>query len=133
MRRPVLEPALRAVGLCKSFGALCAVADVSLDLNIGELHALIGPNGAGKSTLIDLLSGDLRATSGTILIGERDVTPLGPDRRGLAGIGRSYQKTTIFPKFPVLENVRLAAQAHSRRPLSVLGNAGNNPATLGRA
>jgi branched-chain amino acid transport system ATP-binding protein len=133
MRRPVPDPALRAVGLCKTFGALRAVTDVSLDLNFGELHALIGPNGAGKSTLINLLSGDLRATSGKILIGGRDVTSLGPDRRGLARVGRSYQKTTIFPKFPVLENVRLAAQAHSRWPLSVLGEAKRNRAALGRA
>jgi branched-chain amino acid transport system ATP-binding protein len=129
----VPDAALHALDLCKSFGALRAVTEVSLDLNLGELHALIGPNGAGKSTLINLLSGDLRATSGTILIGGRDVTSLGPDRRGLAGIGRSYQKTTIFPKFPVLENVRLAAQAHSRRPLSVFGEAKGNRAVLGRA
>jgi branched-chain amino acid transport system ATP-binding protein len=129
----VPDAALRAVGLCKSFGALRAVSDVSLDLNFGELHALIGPNGAGKSTLINLLSGDLRATSGEILIGGRDVTSLGPDRRGLAGIGRSYQKTTIFPKFPILENVRLAAQAHSRRPLSVFGEAKSDQAALSRA
>jgi branched-chain amino acid transport system ATP-binding protein len=133
MRHPVPDAALRAVDLCKSFGALRAVTDVSLDLNFGELHALIGPNGAGKSTLINLLSGDLRATSGTILIGGRAVTSLGPDRRGLAGIGRSYQKTTIFPKFPVLENVRLAAQAHSRRPLSVFGEAKGNRSVLSRA
>jgi len=129
----VPDAALRAIGLCKSFGALRAVTDVSLDLNIGELHALIGPNGAGKSTLINLLSGDLRATSGKILIGERDVTPLGPDRRGLAGIGRSYQKTTIFAKFSVLENVRLAAQAHSQSPLSLFGEAKTGRAALARA
>src|SRR5262249_34483995 len=126
VRRPVPDAALRAIGLSKSFGALRAVTNVSLDLNIGELHALIGPNGAGKSTLINLLSGDLHATSGKILIGGRDVTSLGPDRRGLAGIGRSYQKTTIFPKFPALENVRLAAQAHSQWPLSVFGEAKTN-------
>jgi branched-chain amino acid transport system ATP-binding protein len=129
----VPDAALRAIGLCKSFGALRAVTDVSLDLSFGELHALIGPNGAGKSTLINLLSGDLRATSGQILIGERDVTSLGPDRRGLAGIGRSYQKTTIFPKFSVLENVRLAAQAHSQWPLSVLGEAKTDRDALARA
>ncbi len=133
MRCPVPDPALQAVGLCKSFGALRAVMDVSLDLNIGELHALIGPNGAGKSTLINLLSGDLRATSGRILIEGRDVTSLGPDRRGLAGIGRSYQKTTIFPKFPVIENVQLAAQAHSRWPLSVFREAKRNGVTLSGA
>jgi branched-chain amino acid transport system ATP-binding protein len=129
----VPDAALRATGLSKSFGALRAVTDVSLDLNFGELHALIGPNGAGKSTLINLLSGDLRATTGRILIGERDVTSLGPDRRGLAGIGRSFQKTTIFTNFPVLENVRLAAQAHSRRPLSIFGEAKTDGAALARA
>jgi branched-chain amino acid transport system ATP-binding protein len=129
----VPEPALRARDLKKRFGALWAVAGVSLDVRVGELHAVIGPNGAGKSTLMDLLSGDLRATSGRIFIEERNVTAFGPDRRGLAGIGRSYQKTTIFPKWSVLGNVRLAAQAHSGAALGMLTGARTNRTLTDRA
>jgi branched-chain amino acid transport system ATP-binding protein len=129
----VLDPALRATGLCKSFGALRAVFDVSLDVKYGELHAVIGPNGAGKSTLINLLSGDLRASSGTILLGGRDITLAGPNKRGLAGIGRSYQRTTLFSHFTVLENVRLAAQAHAKKPLAFLGAAKEDPVLRDRA
>lgn len=114
--------ALRAVGLRKHFGGLTAVSDVSLDVHTGEIHAVIGPNGAGKSTLINLLSGDLTPSAGEIMLGENDITRLAPDRRARAGLGRSYQKTTIFPQFSAQENVRLAAQAHAASPLKMFGN-----------
>ena len=108
------EPALKVTALTKLFGGLTAVNDVSLQIAKGTLHAVIGPNGAGKSTLIHLLSGDLRPTSGNIALDGRDVSSMPPDQRSRAGIGRSYQKTNIFPAFSVLENCRLAAQ--SREP-----------------
>jgi branched-chain amino acid transport system ATP-binding protein len=108
------ELALNVSSLTKRFGGLTAVHDVSLQIAKGTLHAVIGPNGAGKSTLIHLLSGDLPATSGSIELNGRDITRLPPDERSRAGIGRSYQKTNIFPTFSVLENCRLAAQ--SREP-----------------
>jgi branched-chain amino acid transport system ATP-binding protein len=111
------EVALQAEALEKRFGGLRAVSNVSLDIRTGEIHAVIGPNGAGKSTLVSLLSGELPVTSGSISINGKPVTRLGPDRRGLAGMARSYQKTTIFPKFTVFENVRLAAQARSGHAL----------------
>jgi branched-chain amino acid transport system ATP-binding protein len=117
------EVALRTVSLSKRFGGLAAVDDVSLDFAIGEIHAVIGPNGAGKSTLVNLLSGDFKPTSGDIVLGGRDVTILGADRRGLLGIGRSYQKTTIFPDATVLENVRLAVQAHSPSAIALMARA----------
>ena len=113
---------LRAVGLKKHFGGLTAVSDVSLDIHTGEIHAVIGPNGAGKSTLINLLSGDLSVSAGEIMLGGDDITRLAPDRRARSGLGRSYQKTTIFPKFTAQENVRLAAQAHAASPLKMFGN-----------
>ncbi|EKS33292.1 ABC transporter ATP-binding protein [Afipia clevelandensis] len=113
---------LRAVGLKKHFGGLAAVSDVSLDVRLGEIHAVIGPNGAGKSTLINLLSGDLSVSAGEIMLGSSDMTGLGPDRRARAGLGRSYQKTTIFPQFTAQENVRLAAQAHAASPLKMFGD-----------
>lgn len=121
--------ALRATGLTKRFGGLVAVSDVTIDLRIGEIHAVIGPNGAGKSTLINLLSGDLHATSGEIVAAGHDLTGLSPDKRALRGIGRSYQKTTIFPRFSVRENVRLAAQSRSSLALRMWGRAEDDVST----
>jgi branched-chain amino acid transport system ATP-binding protein len=115
------EAALCARHLQKYFGGLKAVNDVSIDVHAGEIHAVIGPNGAGKSTLINLLSGDLLPDSGTVTLGATDLTRLSPDRRAQAGLGRSYQKTTIFPDFTARENVRLAAQACSPAPLRMIG------------
>jgi branched-chain amino acid transport system ATP-binding protein len=120
------EIALRAVGLHKHFGGVAAVSDVTIDDHIGEIHAVIGPNGAGKSTLINLLSGELSATAGAILLGDADITWHKPDRRARAGLGRAYQKTTIFPQFSVHENVRLAAQARSRGALRMFGGVGSD-------
>lgn len=108
------EAALSVTGLTKKFGGLTAVSDVSIQITKGFLHAVIGPNGAGKSTLIHLLSGDLLPSSGSIQLDGREISALPPDQRSRAGIGRSYQKTNIFPTFSVLENCRLAAQ--SREP-----------------
>ena len=113
--------ALQATGLSKHFGGLKAVSDVSLDVHGGEIHAVIGPNGAGKSTLINLLSGELMPTAGAIKLGVLDITNDPPDKRARAGIGRAFQKTTIFPQFSVHENVRLAAQARSHAPLKMFG------------
>ena len=121
------EIALRATSLHKYFGGVAAVSDVSIDVRVGEIHAVIGPNGAGKSTLINLLSGELFANRGSILLGGADITRLAPDRRARAGLGRASQKTTIFPQFSVHENVRLAAQARSRAPLRMFGGAHADP------
>ena len=109
---------LKVCGLCKSFGGLAAVDDVSFQVRTGELHAVIGPNGAGKTTLINLLSGDLSTSSGSILFRDQDITKIPSERRSRLGIGRSYQKTNIFLGFTVLENCRLAAQARAPRPLN---------------
>jgi branched-chain amino acid transport system ATP-binding protein len=117
------EIAMRTVALSKRFGGLAAVNDVSLAFVVGEIHAVIGPNGAGKSTLVNLLSGDFKPTSGDIFLGEANVTALAADRRGLLGIGRSYQKTTIFPDTTVFENVRLAVQAHAPCAVALMARA----------
>jgi branched-chain amino acid transport system ATP-binding protein len=121
------EIALRASALHKHFGGVTAVSEVSIDVHVGEIHAVIGPNGAGKSTLINLLSGELFANQGSIHIGDADITRLAPDRRARAGLGRAYQKTTIFAQFSVHENVRLAAQARSRSPLRMFGRVDSDP------
>ncbi len=109
---------LKVRSLCKSFGGLAAVDDVSLQVRTGESHAVIGPNGAGKTTLINLLSGDLPTSSGSILFREKDITKFPTARRSRLGIGRSYQKTNIFLGLTVLENCRLAAQSRAPRPLN---------------
>ncbi len=103
-------------GVSRRFGGLCAVDDVSIDLAFGSLHALIGTNGAGKSTLINVLAGELAATGGRAELLGQDVTGWSQPRRARAGLGRSYQRSTLFPSFSVLENCRLAAQAHFPRP-----------------
>ena len=105
------EPLLRAQRLSKHFGGLTAVDAVSIDLWRDRIHAVIGPTGAGKSTLTNLLSGDLPPTSGTVVLGGRDVTGGPPERVSRQGLGRSYQKTNIFASFTIWENVRLAAQS----------------------
>ena len=97
--------------LSKQFGALAAVDSVSIEFLEGQVHAIIGPNGAGKTTLINLLSGDLPPTLGTIKYKNKDITNLGPDEVSMLGIGRSYQKTNIFPEFTCLENCWLGAQS----------------------
>ena len=123
------EVLLSAKRLTRRFGGLAAVNEVSVDLWLGEIHAVIGPNGAGKSTLTNLLSGDIPPSSGSVYLGAANVTGWKPERISRQGLGRSYQKTNIFLPFTVWENVRLAAQsreAHAMRWLSrATGFAGN--------
>ena len=107
---------LAAKNVSRHFGGLRAVDDVSLTVERGEIHALIGTNGAGKSTLINVLCGEIAATAGRVELMERDVTRWSQPRRAQAGLGRSYQRTTIFPSFSVRENCRLSAQARLQRP-----------------
>lgn len=128
---PTIE--LRATGLHKRFGGLRAVSDVSLDVHTGEVHAVIGPNGAGKSTLINLLSGELLPDQGRVEFGGVDITRYSPDRRARSGVGRAYQKTTLFAQSTAFENVRLAAQARAPSPLRMFGGVAADRATTERA
>ncbi len=106
---------LRTSGLTKRFGGVTAVDDVDFDLG-EECCSLIGPNGAGKTTFFNLLTGVLSPTAGTVEYrdadGWTDVTDSDPHETALAGIHRSYQITNVFATSTVLENVRIAAQAH---------------------
>jgi len=117
------DPILQVRGLSKHFGGLAAVEDVSLDVGVGKLHAVIGPNGAGKTTLINVLSGDLSPSAGSVLFRGTEMAHLAPERRSRLGVGRSYQKVNIFPAFSALENCRLAAQSREPRPLNWLRDA----------
>ena len=107
---------MRGRELTRSWGGLVAVDRVSIELARGAVHAVIGTNGAGKSTLINLLSGEIAPSTGTVELLGNDVSGWTQARRARAGLGRSYQRTTIFPPFSVLENCRLAAQASDQRP-----------------
>ena len=99
--------------LCKTYGALEVTKDVSFDVAPGELHAIIGPNGAGKTTLIGQLSGQIAPASGAVLLDGRDVTGRSMAERVRLGLARSFQITSILPRFTVLENVAVAVQARS--------------------
>ncbi|MGZ5131775.1 MAG: ABC transporter ATP-binding protein [Caldimonas sp.] len=124
---------LRAVGLGRRFGGLAAVDAVSIDLHVGEIHAVIGTNGAGKSTLVNMLSGELAPSVGSVLFDGLDVTRWPQPRRARAGLGRSYQRTTIFGEFSVLENCRLAAQAQAPRPWPFWERAAHDAPSLAAA
>ena len=93
------------------FGGHVAVDAVSCAFRPGELTAIVGPNGAGKTTYFNLISGQLRATSGAVLLNGADITKLGAAERATRGIGRAFQLTNLFPALSVGENVRLAVQA----------------------
>jgi branched-chain amino acid transport system ATP-binding protein len=99
--------------LSKRFGGVVAVDGVTLDVIQGEVHALIGPNGAGKTTLISLISGAVPGDRGDLLFLGENITRLKAHSRVRAGLARSYQITSIFKRFSVLDNLALAVQARS--------------------
>ncbi|HEY9020236.1 MAG: ABC transporter ATP-binding protein [Paracoccaceae bacterium] len=105
----MVEPLLQTRGISKSFGALKASSDVSLDLRPGEIHALIGPNGAGKSTLIKQIAGNMKPDSGTVHFLGQDVTALDTVARARLGLGRTFQISALAMEFTVLQNAVLGA------------------------
>ena len=118
---------LRGKGITRRWGGLVAVNNVSIELERGTVHAVIGTNGAGKSTLINMLSGEFPPSEGTVELLGKDVTAWTQPRRARAGLGRSYQRNTIYPTFTVLENCRLAAQAGAQKPWFVWERADRDP------
>jgi branched-chain amino acid transport system ATP-binding protein len=102
---------LELKGLSKRFGGVIATDGVALDVKAGEVHALIGPNGAGKTTLVAQIAGDLPSDGGTIVFQGADMTRAPQHQRVRAGLARSYQVTSIFGRFSVLDNLALAVQA----------------------
>ena len=95
------------------FGGHVAVDHVTCAFRPGELTAIVGPNGAGKTTYFNLISGQLRASDGAVLMDGQDVTRLSAPQRARHGLGRAFQLTNLFPRLSVAENVRLAVQAHA--------------------
>jgi branched-chain amino acid transport system ATP-binding protein len=107
---------MRGAKLTKRWGGLVAVNEVDIDLALGKIHAVIGTNGAGKSTLINLLSGEIPLSSGNVELLGNDVTEKSQPTRAHLGLGKSYQRNTIFPELTVLENCRLSAQSRLQKP-----------------
>jgi branched-chain amino acid transport system ATP-binding protein len=103
---------LELSGLRKSFGGFGAVNGVSLAVERGRIAAVIGPNGAGKSTLFNLVTGHLKPTEGRVVLRGEDITGAPPHRICRMGMGRSFQRTNIFPLLTVFENVQAALIAH---------------------
>jgi branched-chain amino acid transport system ATP-binding protein len=103
------EIVLQTRGICKSFGALQASEDISLELRKGEIHALIGPNGAGKSTLIRQIAGALRPDAGQVILKGADVTGLGTAARARRGLARTFQISALAMEDTVLQNALLGA------------------------
>jgi branched-chain amino acid transport system permease protein len=102
--------ALEVKQLCKHFGGVRAVDGISFSVRRGEVHALIGPNGSGKTTTLNVLSGIYAATSGSVVLGGRDVTALPPHARTAAGLGRTFQNIRLFRSMSALENVVIGAE-----------------------
>ena len=108
---------LEVAGLSKSFAGFRAVSDVSLTVETQQIAAVIGPNGAGKSTLFNLITGHLQPDSGTVRLDGRDITGAAPYRICGMGIGRSFQRTNIFSRLTVFENLQAAYLVHHGRGL----------------
>jgi branched-chain amino acid transport system ATP-binding protein len=119
--------------LRKAYGALVVTDDVTLSIPQGELHAVIGPNGAGKTTLIHQLSGLASSQSGSITFAGHEVTGLSMQARTRLGLARSFQITSILPRFSCLENVALAVQARSGSSYRFFRNASRERALNERA
>jgi len=112
---------LEISGLSKSFSGFRAVSDVNLTVETRQIAAVIGPNGAGKSTLFNLITGHLRPDSGSVKLDGRDITGAAPYRICRMGMGRSFQRTNIFAKLTVFENLQAAFLVHHRQGLNFWG------------
>jgi len=109
----------RIEGIGKSFGGLMAVNDVSFNIEEGELSSIIGPNGAGKTTLFNLFTGHLLPDKGRILFKEKEITGLSSHEICRKGIGRSFQRTNIFPRLSVFDNVQVAVMSWRKKSRNI--------------
>jgi branched-chain amino acid transport system ATP-binding protein len=123
--------ATRKLGL--DIGGATIVADVDLEVRDGEFLGIIGPNGAGKTTLFNLLSGLMRPTAGSVELDGKEITHDPPFRRVDAGLGRTFQISSVFPRLSALENVRLAAEARLGGTLRIWRRAARVREALDRA
>lgn len=100
--------------LSKKFGGLCALKDLTMEVEQGEIRGLIGPNGAGKTTLFNILAGNYQASSGSLRFAGRDISRLRNDERVALGIARTFQNIRLFSSMTVLENVKLGFHARTK-------------------
>jgi len=124
----VADALLQIDGLTKRFGGVVASDEIVLSVPAGELHAIIGPNGAGKTTLIGQLTGEIAPDAGRIQFEGRDITALPIHTRSRLGLARSFQITSLFLDFTVLDNVALAVQAHAGHSFHFWRDARSDPA-----
>lgn len=108
------DPILRVLGLCRAFGGLRAVQEVSFDVPAGAIKAVIGPNGAGKTTLFNLIAGSLEADQGDVVLDGTSVIGMRPHAVAQLGISRTFQTTRLFPRMTVLENVMVGRHVRSK-------------------
>ncbi|MBI4913354.1 MAG: ABC transporter ATP-binding protein [Acidobacteria bacterium] len=114
-----MDTALETRDLTIRFGGHVAVNAVSCTFAPGTLTSIVGPNGAGKTTYFNLISGQLKATSGRVLLRGEDISGAPAPQRSRRGIGRAFQLTNLFPNLSVLENIRLAVQSRARLGLNL--------------
>jgi branched-chain amino acid transport system ATP-binding protein len=126
-------PLLVIENLRRSFGALSALNGVSLGCARRERRAIIGPNGAGKTTLFDVVTGQLAPSAGRIVFDGESIAGLPPHAVARRGISRSFQRTNLFPRLTVLENLRLAAGADGRGSYDLFGSVARLGAAVSRA
>jgi branched-chain amino acid transport system ATP-binding protein len=126
-------PLLAIGGLTRHFGALSALSGVSFTVATRERRAIIGPNGAGKTTLFNVITGQLQPSAGSILFDGAPVEGLPPHVLARRGMARSFQRTNLFSKLSVLENLRLAAAADGRGSYNLIGGVERLRAPIERA
>ena len=119
------QPILRVEGLRKSFGGLRAVDGVDLSVETGQIHAIIGPNGSGKTTFFNLITGHLTPDAGRVWFDGREITRLPSHECCRRGMARSFQRTNIFPRLTVFENVQVSVLASQGKCLNMFGPAKN--------
>lgn len=130
---PDPQPALETRDLTIRFGGQVAVNAVSCAFHRGTLTAIVGPNGAGKTTYLNLISGQLHPSSGSVFLFGKDITGLNTAQRTRLGIGRTFQLTNLYPNLSVLENVRLAAQSRVGTGIDVHSIAGRDTSSAEEA
>ena len=113
---------LKIDSLTKSFGAVIASQNISLELNRNEIHALIGSNGAGKSTIVKLITGFLKQESGNIFLEGKEISNLSSEQRAQRGIARSFQVSSIINNFSLIDNIKLSLIGKNKRSLDFLSN-----------
>lgn len=114
-----MSTVLKVDNLCKSFGGLVAVSNVSFELQTAQLLAMIGPNGAGKTTCFNMLMGQLKPSSGRVHLNGEDITGMPPRQVWRKGVGRTFQITGTYPSMTVVENIQMALLSHHKRLFNI--------------